>query len=397
MFWHIYNYLAAAAIAVQILLIYFAYRNYRYVVRKAGRGQAAYRPRVLLTVPCKGIDKQFEKNISSFFGQDYDNYILSFVVESVDDPAYGRLCELREELCGSSSADEVKILVAGICDGRGQKIHNLLYSCDNCGEGVEVFAFADSDACVGSDWLSQLVYPLRKKDKGAATGYRWFVPEDNNLATLVLSSLNGKIAQLMGNSPFNLAWGGSMAIRSETFEETGLRDIWSTAISDDLCLSAAVRGCGKRIVFVPGCLVASYEKVSWGGLFEFGRRQFLITRITISRSWWFGLISCLYSLFGLWGGAVIAFISVFSGVKFGVFYFLVPLIFFSGQFFRSLLRQRMISYVLSEERARLKAAAMVDIFGNFLWSWVLLICILSSSLGRTICWRGVRYYIISPT
>jgi hypothetical protein len=115
------------------------------------------------------------------------------------------------------------------------------------------------------------------------------------------------------------------------------------------------------------------------------------------RSWWFALISCMYSLGGFWGGAVIACLSVMWGVGSGALYFIVPIVFLAGQLFRSLLRQKMIGEILYEDKRRLKRAAMVDILGNFLWSWVLFFCIAASAFGRTICWRGVRYKIISPT
>ena len=39
----------------------------------------------------------------------------------------------------------------------------------------------------------------------------------------------------------------------------------------------------------------------------------------------------------------------------------------------------------------------VDIFLFWVWSPLLLIFILSSAFGRTICWRGIRYKLVGPT
>ena len=69
---------------------------------------------------------------------------------------------------------------------------------------------------------------------------------------------------------------------------------------------ALAKVAGMRVFFVPACLVASYESTTWRQLFEFGRRQFLITRISAPRTWRFGLYSCLYSILGLWVGAGLA-------------------------------------------------------------------------------------------
>lgn len=397
MFWNIYDHIARVAIFCQCFFIYQMIKNYRYAVRKAGIIRTYYHPKTLLTVPCKGLDKGFEKNITSLFLLDYDGYYLNFVVEDESDAAYERLCSLKDKLAGESKAAEINILVAGIGNSCSQKIHNLLHSCKNAPENTEVFAFADSDACLKSNWLTGLVHQLRKKKSGASTGYRWFIPERNNLATLALSALNGKIAQMLGNTGFNQAWGGSMAIRTETFRELELDKAWENAISDDLCLSYMVKKAGLKVTFVPSCLVPSYEETTWPKLFEFARRQFLITRISSPGAWWFAVFSSCFAVLGLWGGAVAAIVAAATNQANIALYTTIPVVFFAGQLIRSILRQRMIAKILPDEAARLRKAAYADIFGNCLLSWVLLGCILSSAVGRTITWRGIRYKLISPT
>jgi len=375
-----------------------------------------YRPRTVLIIPCKGLDSNFQQNITSFFNQDYENYLLWFVVADEADPAYPELCKLKNRLSQSSKADDVQVLVAGQAQSCSQKIHNLLYCCERLGSDVEVLAFADSDIFVRSDWLSHIVHPLRKSKNGAASGYRWFVPKKNNLASLALSAVNAKVAQLLGNTHFNQAWGGSMAIRVDTFRQVGLDKIWPKALSDDLSLSFSVKKAGKKVVFVPACLVASYESTTWSELFEFGRRQFLITRINTPGTWWFGLSSSLYSILGLWGGAALA---IYAAVKSSIInhqlsiLVAVPILFFSAQFIRAVLRQKMAGKLLKYERClsavasakaeassiehrALKAATLADILFFWLWSPLLLLFIISSAFGRTICWRGIRYKLLGP-
>ena len=128
----------------------------------------------------------------------------------------------------------------------------MLYCYHRIPQDVEIMAFADSDICVPANWLNHLVFPLRKSKHGAATGYRWFVPQKNNLATIALACVNAKIAQLLGDSIFNLAWGGSMAIRVDTFREVGLDKIWPNTISDDASLTVAVKKAGKKSNLCPG-------------------------------------------------------------------------------------------------------------------------------------------------
>lgn len=397
MFWQIYHDIALAMILTQLGFLFQSCKNYGYALRKSRRKCTAYKPRTWLTVPCKGIDNAFDRNITSLFDLDYDDYYLAFVVEDSSDRAYERLCQLKEDLAAGSKALDVFIFTADIASGCSQKIHNLLYSCRKAPEDIEVFAFADSDACLRADWLSHLVHPLRKARHGAATGYRWFVPERNNLASLALSAMNAKIAQLLGNTSFNQAWGGSMAIRTETFRKIGLDPIWQKAISDDLSLSYAVKKAGLKILFAPACLVASYESTTWPKLFEFTRRQFMITRVTTPGTWWFAVFCSVYSLAGLWAGAAIAVYAAMNGAGDIGLYITVPVLFLAGQILRSILRQRMITKLLPNDAGRMKPAIYADILGSWVWSWLLFGCIAASAFGRTITWRNIRYRLVGRT
>jgi hypothetical protein len=287
--------------------------------------------------------------------------------------------------------------VAGIAESGSQKLHNLLYAFANISAGVEALAFADSDACVKDNWLSHILYPLRKDKYGVSSGYRWYVPMKNNLATLALASMNAKVAQLLGPTIFNKAWGGAMAVRVDVFKRLGIDKIWRTAASDDLTISRAVKKAGMQVAFVPACLSASYEQMSWGKMFEFVRRQFIITRITMPGTWVFGLFSAVFSIFGLWGFAAIAAMSYLKDAGKWQVFAATAAVFFVGQIVRALMRQMVIFKLLPEDVEKMKIAAFADIAGGPIWSLVLLYCIISSAFTRTIQWRGVKYKLISPT
>jgi ceramide glucosyltransferase len=393
----LYYYIAIAAIFTQLVFLVQMYRNYHYVLSKYHKKRTGFRPKTAVIIPCKGLDEKFENNITSFFLLDYDDYLLWFVVAEDNDPAYAKLCQLKDRLADRSKARDIRVLLAGRAASCSQKIHNMLCAYRQLPDDVEVMAFADSDICVRSNWLGHLLYPLRKEANGAASGYRWFIPERNNLATLVLSAINAKIAQLLGTYSYVQAWGGSMAIRVEVFRRVGLHEMWQKAVSDDLSLSYAVKKAGLRIVFVPACLVGSYVETTWGELFEFGRRQFLITRIAAPGTWWFGLLSSIYSILGLWAGAAIAAYAITIAEPDWPLFTAVPILFFAGHLWRSILRQRMISKLLKDDLPRMKYAIAADILGSWLYSPLLLFFILSSAVGRTIRWRGIKYKLLGPT
>ncbi|MHC4206399.1 MAG: glycosyltransferase family 2 protein [Planctomycetota bacterium] len=391
-----YYYIALAAIASQLVFLLQTYSNYHFAVKKYSKVRSLYRPRTVLMVPCKGLDSTFQQNISSFFEQDYENYLLWFVVGDESDPVYGELCRLKNRLSQKSKARDVKVFVAGRAQTCSQKIHNLLYCYERISGDIDVLAFADSDICVQSNWLSHIVYPLRKAKYGAASGYRWFIPKKNNLASLALSAMNAKVAQLLGNLRFNQAWGGSMAIRVEVFRKLGIDKIWPKALSDDLSLSSAVKKAGLIVAFVPACLVASHEVTTWRELFKFGRRQFLITRISAPRTWWFGLGSGLYSILGLWAVAGLAVYAWVIQSKHLLLFAAVPVVFFLSQLMRAILRQKMACKLLEHERQAMKAACAADVLGFWFWTLIMLVIIISSAFGRTIRWRGIRYKMLGP-
>jgi len=390
-----YNIIAAVLLVTQILFLLRMLNHFAYDLRKHKRKRVCQSKTVMI-VPCRGLDTNFHSNVTSYFQQEYDNYLLWFVVGDNLDPAYAELVKLKEELKSSSRALEVRIFIAGPTQTCSQKTHNLLHAYNQIDDSIEVLAFADSDAYLHPDWLSQIIYPLHKDKNGAASGYRWFVPEKNNLASVALSCVNAKIAQLLGNTRLNQAWGGSMAIRVDTFRSLGLDKMWRKALSDDYALSCAVKKSGRKVAFVPACLVASYETMTWAELFEFARRQLVITRICMPGTWWFGVMCILYSVFGLWGSAILAVWGPIPGsgkILFGI----VAVVFFVSQWIRSISRQNMIARLLEKDRDALRFSRMADIFFFWAWSLLLLVFFILSAFGKTVCWRGIRYKIYGLT
>src|SRR5262245_36480720 len=76
------------------------------------RPKSAWRPKVVVFCPCKGVDVEFRKNIQSILEQDYPHLRIVFVVESPHDPAFSELQALG-----------ATVLAAGEASDRGQKVH----------------------------------------------------------------------------------------------------------------------------------------------------------------------------------------------------------------------------------------------------------------------------------
>ena len=380
-----------------VLFLMLTVRNYRYAVGKFKNQRFLKNSlKVALIVPCRGLDTHFRGNIESLYHQDYEDYRLIFVVADRQDPAYPLLCEIRDHQSPGSQVRSVEILCAGESQHCGQKIHNQLIGVKHVGKTVDSLVFADADVQMGSHWLANMVYPLAADKHGASSGYRWFVPSKNNMTSIALSNLNARVAQMLGNTHFNHAWGGSMAIRTKLFYDVQLDKIWAHTISDDYSLSRTVKAAGKKVAYVPPCLNPSLEGMNWSELLEFLQRQFIITRVCAPGTWWFALWAIAYSCLGLWLPLILACLPcvplqthIWSGV--------VAFIFFCTQLGNAILRQKMALTLLASYARQMRVAAWADILLFPLTGLLFLLGILSSSWTRVVTWRGIRYRLISLT
>ncbi len=378
------------------LMLLEASRHFINLRRKYRPKNSNYKPSVALISPCKGLDNTFDRNIKSLLEMDYPNYQVCFVVQSDEDPAYHRLLEIIKAQNTDESKIKTSITIAGTAKDSGQKVHNLLSVVNKLGDDIEVLAFVDSDACPRKNHLSALVHPLRRHEQfGASTGYRWFVPTDNRLASKVLSAMNAFFAAILGPHGRNSAWGGSMAIRRDTFEKIELATLWQGALSDDYSLTYAVRKAGLTIAYAPACLVGSYEQTNWSDLFSFARRQFIITWCCMRQLWFMAATGFLQHLVSFWLGVCVSLYAAINNDPHLKYIILLPIICYSSTIIRGLLRQSMIRKILPRDKNALLAPALIDIFCQPVLSIFTFICILTAFGKDTICWRGIKYKIVS--
>ena len=346
-------------------------------------------PRVCVMVPCKGIDPDMKRNLGSFLQQDHPNFRVLFIVESGHDPAV----HLIQQVIREHPFAEAKAMVAGPAINRGQKVHNLCQAVDSLEDEIDIYAFADCDAASGSTWLRWLVDCIGREGVGARTGYRWMKPGNKSLPTLLACTANNTLAAMMGRGGHHLIWGGSWAIHRSIFRATGIRQAWEGVVSDDLASSRALKLAKLKILFDPQCLCSTTVKYTWSSLFEFYRRQLLITRRHAPVYWTVGLLTTVAVQIAFWGG-IAATVSanradnLFWSALFGytaIGLYLVSII-------RAAIRQNMGRRADSMWRNE-KAARYFDLFASPLTGLFVLAAFLSSCLGNTITWRGNHYHL----
>ena len=370
-------------IGVYSLFSTLAYYRYAKRSRRLNSG-GTYRPSVALLVPCCGDEKGLEENLRALVRQDYEALEVIFIVEDGSDLAV----PIIERVLGSESRSG-EIVVAGPAERRGQKIHNLIAGLERARD-AEVFAFADSDGRPDSGWLAHLVSPLREPRVGVASSYRFYLPEPGSLASVLRSAWNAGVLTLLGEHDRNFAWGGSMAIRRETFVEAKVEDAWQGALSDDYALTHAVRRAGYYVKFVPRSIVPSRGRVKLTELLRWCARQMAITRVYWPNLWRIGGGSQVaFVLFLIAGSMAAAFGNVGAAVLLGV---VLLLSWLSGG-----IRARAVRLLLPEWSAELRRYDCAYVLLAPAASFITVYGFVSSALSRRIEWRGKVYEMRSPS
>ena len=146
-----------------------------------------YHPPATVIVPVKGVDHDLARNLSSLSNQDYPDYELIIVARSETDDG---LLAARTVLGAGA-----RTVVAGEpLEGTGEKVSNLIAAVARARPQSEVLVFADSDGQMQSGWLRNLVNGLRDEEIGAATGFRWYFPEEGGFWPLLRSAWDSTIA-----------------------------------------------------------------------------------------------------------------------------------------------------------------------------------------------------------
>jgi len=93
-----------------------------------------------------------------------------------------------------------------------------------------------------------------------ATGNHWFEPSLGNCGSLVRSLWNA--GALIPTAFFANPWGGSVAMRFDSVQQSGLIEAWESSAVDDGPIRMAFQRQGRRIVFLPILIMVNRESCS---------------------------------------------------------------------------------------------------------------------------------------
>lgn len=389
-----FYFIAAIALWLGLLSLRRGVRFVRYLQAELGRELPDFTPFLTVFVPCRGLDDGLKENISALFIQDYPSFEIIFVSDRRDDPAFRVIEEARRSFA-EETGPLIRTIVAGQAIDSGQKVHNLREAVKAADPQSEVFVFTDTDARTQPFWLRSLVAPLQDETIGATTGYRWFLTVKGGFASHLQSVWNAAIASALGkHGDQNFCWGGSTAIRRQTFEMLKMDQRWRGTVSDDFALSHALNEAGLPITFMPHCLTPSFDDCTFSKLVEFTTRQLRITRAYAPHLWKTVLIGSVIFTLAFFGGLALIVARAALGLPFATPLVLVSLLFLLGAV-KSHLRLRAVALIIRDRRINQAAATWAHIL---LWpiASLLFLCNALAAFSRRITWRGITYELKSP-
>ena len=344
--------------------------------------------RANVIIPCKGMEHQLRENLTSFLQQDHPNYEITFVVERADDSSVQLIRNLQKE----NRCVHTRLIIAGRTEQSGQKVHNLRCATAELSNEVDVLVFADSDANPKRTWLRWLVSSVGREGLGARTGYRWMLPKNKKLPTLLGCTINNALASMLGRGKHYLVWGGSWAIHRNIFDAVGIREAWSGVLSDDLVASRALHTAKLDVEFEPQCVCTTVVDFTWGSLTEFLRRQLLIGRRYAPMYWAASLLVTTVSQIGFWSGLVAGVIGIAQNSSWGYWALASSLGLYGLGIARAGIRQS-IGRSNSPHWRSYRRARKFDLFCGPFTGLVTNAMLIMSIIGNTVCWRGIRYFV----
>ena len=260
-----------------------AYARFLYRFRRPPLAEGDC-PRAAVILCVRGLDPFLPACLTGLFRQDYPDYDVWIVIDSVRDPAW----PVVNELARQSAKHAVHVLALtdrlATCS---RKIAGVLQAMSQIDASHEIVALLDSDTIPHAAWLRELAAPLKDPRVGVASGNRWYAPAAATAGSLVRYLWN--VAAVVQMYWYDIGWGGSLAIQGEFLRKSNLRQRLANAFGEDSTICRCARAHGYRIAFSPPLVMVNRETCSLRGVFGFLERQMLTVRL--HNPWWWAVVA----------------------------------------------------------------------------------------------------------
>lgn len=223
----------------------FRFRRRMRKNRAAAARRSAFLPPVSVLKPMHGDEPNLERNLASFFEQDYPDYEILFCARQENDPA---LAAVRRVMARYPQV-QAQILICGEPPWPNARTYSLEFMRRQARHAILVTS--DSDVSVGRDYLARVVAPLADPQVGMVTCLYRGIAHNGLWARLEAMGMSVEmssgvlVAEMLEGMKFAL--GPSMAIRQSTVEKIGGLEKVAQFYADDFILGKWTAAAGERV------------------------------------------------------------------------------------------------------------------------------------------------------
>ncbi|RUT07565.1 ceramide glucosyltransferase [Dulcicalothrix desertica PCC 7102] len=349
-------------------------------------------PKTAVVLSLRGADPFLSNVLRALLHQNYPAYDLKIVVDNITDPAWNVAINVITEFGASNCSLSVLKNPLSTCS---LKCSSIVQAVSELDASYQVVVLVDADAMVYTNWLRDLVSPLNSPKVGATTGNRWYLPDGIYWGSLVRYIWN--VSAVIQMVLYQIAWGGSLAIKTEVIHQTGLIDIWKRAYADDTPLRSILKKHGWQIKFVPSVMLLNREECKLPNLVHWLRRQLFSSRLY--HPFWFAVVAD--TVFTILIPNIVLLIGVVALVTRDLSTFISAVSYFAGYMIFLvifiLLIDKRIRSIISKRCEILPKSSPLTAFKLLialpLTQWINAIAMVASHWAPTINWRGVTYRI----
>jgi cellulose synthase/poly-beta-1,6-N-acetylglucosamine synthase-like glycosyltransferase len=231
-------------------------------------------PKAAVILCLRGADPFLADCLRALLNQDYPQYDLKLVIDRQEDPAW----KIANDIIKAQGATNVDVnSLRFIRQDCSLKCSSLLQAILELDKSYQVVALVDADTVVHPSWLRELVSPLANPKVGATTGNRWYLPKGRYWGSWVRYIWN--ISAFVQMYLCKIPWGGSLAIKTDLLQPTGLLDKWGQAFHEDIIIASILRQHRLQVKFVPSAIALNREECNLLGVKSWLQRQLLSLRL----------------------------------------------------------------------------------------------------------------------
>ncbi len=253
-------------------------------------------PSAAVVLCLRGGDPFLSQCIIGLLAQDYPRYEVCFMVDNLEDPS---MPIIKKAIAKSGNVRSRIELLASPSSTCSLKCSSLVQAVEGLSDSIEIVALLDADTIPHATWLRELATALAPNEIGAATGNRWYMPKMGSHGALIRYAWNA--AAIVQMYWYEIAWGGTLALKLDSIRRAGILARWRLAYCEDTMIRNQLSTIGQKVVFVPSLMMINREDCSVVSFQGWVKRQLLAARL-YHPFWWLvvghGVSSAILILWG---------------------------------------------------------------------------------------------------